>query len=269
MNPLDFRNTSLGYRIALVAVIALALGCVADEESDEHDGGQEQDQSSSPDNGYSDPDIEAPTISGNILILEDSGTEQGVHSILDEAGFDDVVLGGHYGDFDGENLENFETVIFLNGTHWSSTMDESSQQQLRDWIGDGGGLLSTEWLMWSGSANETFTSTFPVTYGGSWSRGSETYTRETGHPIAYGLPDSFDTPSDWSYSETVLDDDPAKEAVTVFSGSSSGAAVAAGRYGDGRIVHWNMGGEYNGSDIWSEHTELLLTNIVAYLADDG
>ncbi len=212
-------------------------------------------------------DSHLPDAFGSVLILEDDGSEAGFLSVLERAGAD-VDLGGSYRAFDGEDLGQYDVVIFLNGVDWRGNMDQEAQNSLRDWVADGGALLTTEWLMWSGSANETITDILPVTYGGSWASSGETYERVTDHPIADGLPREFSTPSSWSYSTTELDPDPAKEAVVIFAGSRSGDAVTAGRHEDGRVVHWNMGGAYSGANIWNRDTERLLVNIINYLADD-
>jgi hypothetical protein len=71
----------------------------------------------------------------------------------------------------------------------------------------------------------------------------------------------------WSYSRTLADPSAAKAAQVVFSGSSSGDAVVAGRHGQGRTVHWNMAGEYRErGEIWSAEVRQLLVNIVKFVS---
>jgi len=57
------------------------------------------------------------------------------------------------------------------------------------------------------------------------------------------------------------------QAETIITGSESGDALAVGIYGQGTVIHWNMGGHYGGSDIWSDHVRLLLANIVQFGID--
>ncbi len=202
-----------------------------------------------------------------ILILEDGGTEVGVYDILSGADLP-VTLAGPYWEFTANRLDGYDVVIFLNGKNYSGRMPAAVQTALRDWVSNGGALLTTEWLMWSGSVNETTTGILPVTYGGTWSTGVETYTREAEHPISANLPASFQTRTDWSFSVTRVDPDPVKDAVVVFSGSRSEDAVVTGRHGSGRVVHWNMGGVWNGTNIWSIEMRTLLVNIAEYLLSD-
>jgi hypothetical protein len=59
--------------------------------------------------------------------------------------------------------------------------------------------------------------------------------------------------------------DPAKQAMTIYRGSKSGDAVVIGVYGAGRTAHWNMAGEYKGSNIWSWNVRRLLVNVVEHV----
>ena len=199
----------------------------------------------------------------NILVLEDGGTQDSVHAILSQAGFN-VTLGGPYWQYTGVDVNQYQLIVFLNGVIYSPVMADSVQLKIRNYVGNGGGLLTTEWLIWSGAVHDTLTSILPVLYGGSWSTGSEIYRKQAIHPISASLPDSFVVPPAWSFSHTVRDTSPIKQAITIFEGSSSEAAVVAGRYGNGKVVHWNMGGQWNGANIWSTEVKALLRNIASY-----
>jgi hypothetical protein len=108
----------------------------------------------------------------------------------------------------------------------------------------------------------------PSRYDGTYAYTVETYSQAApGHPILDGLPATSAVAGNWSFSRTVADDTPSKRAQVVVSGSASGAAVVAGRHGQGRTVHWNMAGEYRGADIWSPETRTLLVNIVRYVSN--
>ena len=148
-------------------------------------------------------------------------------------------------------------------------MPDTTQQAIRDFVEGGGVLFSIEWISWSGATNQLINDMLPVRYNGSWSNGGETYYKLTGHPISTALPDTFIVPPDWSYSRTVLDTAAAKNAMLIFEGSSSGAAVAVGEFGSGLAIHWNMGGHYNGTNIWTPEVRRLLLNIVNYALDSA
>ena len=102
----------------------------------------------------------------------------------------------------------------------------------------------------------------PVTYGDFWSSGSETYYKITDHPVTSSIPDTFTVSNDWSYSNTLLDPRASKNAVLIYRGSVSNAAVVEGDFGSGKVIHWNVGGHYNGNDIWTPEVKQLLINIV-------
>jgi len=201
---------------------------------------------------------------GTILILEDGGTQDSVAAILRAAGFG-VTLGGPYWLHSGSDFDKYQMVIFLDGVEYNQVMPDSVQVKLRSYVANGGSLLSTEWLMWSGSVHDTILSILPVIYGNSWSYGSELYQKRAVHPISAALPDTFSLPEDWSYSVTERDTNPDKHAITIFSGSLSGGAVVAGSHGKGKVVHWNMGGEWNGKNIWTPEVKKLLVNIATFL----
>jgi hypothetical protein len=50
----------------------------------------------------------------------------------------------------------------------------------------------------------------------------------------------------------------------IFQGSKSGAAVVIGDYQEGKLIHWNMGGEWFGSNIWTDEVKQLFINCVSY-----
>jgi hypothetical protein len=200
-----------------------------------------------------------------VIILEDDGTENSVAVILRAAGFD-VDMGGPYWEYTGDNIQNYKVVIFLNGVEWGWEMPDTTQQRLRNYVENGGKLLSFEWISWSEALSATLLSDMlPITYGNFWANGSETYYKITDHTITASIPDTFTVSNDWSYSNTILDPTPSKNAVLIYRGSESNAAVVEGDFGSGKVIHWNMGGHYNGEDIWTPEVKQLLINIVEYL----
>ncbi len=199
----------------------------------------------------------------NILILEDGGTQDSVYSILSQAGFN-VTLGGPYWQYTGMGINQYRLVIFLNGVIYVNAMPDSVQWKIRNYIRNGGGLLTTEWILWDGNSFGILAPILPSTYGGTYSYAPEWYHKSATHAISQNLPDSFFVPNDWSFSNAVRDTTASKQAITVFTGALSGDAVVSGRYGNGKVVHWNMGGHYIGANIWSSQVKTLLRNIASY-----
>lgn len=239
--------------LALAGLLAITTGC----------------GDASPTEPLTEPPAEPPA---PILVLGDAQTEDSVATILTRAGID-VQMGGPYWEYDGSGLADVSAVIFLCGYEYNREMPASVQDMLLAFVADGGGLMTTEWMLWnahheSGLQDIVAGITPARSPDGDYDYGGETYTRVTdGHPVAEGLPASFAIPgSDWSYSMTAADPAPSKSAQVVFSGSASGDAVVAGRHGLGRTVHWNMGGEYNGSAIWSDEVRRLLVNIAKFIS---
>ncbi len=201
-----------------------------------------------------------------ILILEDRGTQDSLAGILTDMGFQ-VDMGGPYWEYSAENIETYKLIIFLNGVEWVEVMSDTTQTLIRNFVQNGGTLLSTEWISWSGATNQIINDILPVVYGGSWSTGSEMYYPDMSHTISAGLPDSFWVSNNWSFSVTQLKPTVENQAETVITGSRSAAVLATGVFGNGTVIHWNMGGHYAGTDIWSPEVRLLLHNTIQFGLD--
>lgn len=202
----------------------------------------------------------------SVLVLGDGGTEDSVLSIL-SANSVAAVPGGHYDDYTGERIGQHRAILLLNGVDYDRDIADSVQTRIRDFVDNGGSLMTTEWLAYYAGDYAILSELLPVTRGGGYGSRSETYHKAAVHPIADQLPDSFSTPPDWSFGATHRDTSASKGALTVFTGSESGDAVVLGAFGSGAVVHWNMGGHYSGPGIWSAETRRLLLNIVRYFLD--
>ena len=219
-----------------------------------------------------DDDIELDTVRTRVLILEDDGTEGDVQTILTDAGYT-VTMGGLYSDYAGTDFSAFDMVILLYGYDYGYSIDVTVQQGLKDFVTAGGILLTTEWLTYQGSGDEdweTLIDILPLAYNEDYCDDGdgvcpETYTRMVDHPITEGLPLTFVTPLDWTYSfQAVNDSSLATNIQVLFEGSTSGSALGVGDFGLGHTIHWSMAGIYGGTDIWSTETERILTNIAAF-----
>ena len=199
----------------------------------------------------------------DVLVLGDDGTEDSVLSVLQDAGFQ-VDNAGPYYEYNGNNIEKYKVVLFLNGVEWVKVMSDTTQQIIRDYVAEGGVLFSIEWISWSGATNQIINDILPVSYGGWWSTGSEFYYKVKDHTISQALPDTILLPQNWSYSNTLIDMAPEKNAEVIFQGSKSGAAIVIGDHEEGKTIHWNMGGHYFGTRIWTEEVKQLFINCVSY-----
>ena len=163
-----------------------------------------------------------------------------------------VTIGRPFSTFDGSvDLSPFDAVLMNPGWNWSGSGGQvpiAGQQQLVAFVNSGGGVITTEWLVYNhgnsgNTAYATLMSIVPVTYGQTWnSATSTTLSLVTPDPVMNnGLPATFSVPLvSYSGTETRLI---ARDGATTFYRSSNmssstveGAAVAGWIVGEGRVV---------------------------------
>ncbi|HEX2897841.1 MAG TPA: ThuA domain-containing protein [candidate division Zixibacteria bacterium] len=214
----------------------------------------------------SDDEPTAPVpVPAKILILEDGGTEDTLQLFLDSAGFD-VTMGGLYSNYTGTNFSAYDLVIFLNGVQHTNVMADSIQQALKNYVMGGGVLLITEWMVYDGNT-VILDSLSLVTSGASYNDGFEAYLKQLDHPIAAGLPDSFDLPSpDWYWVQTFAKPTSLCTNIqSIYNGvSATSPQLLIGTFGSGRMIHWAMPGQANGADIWYPEVRRIFINIAAF-----
>lgn len=204
-----------------------------------------------------------------VLVLKDGGTEDSVYSILNKAGFN-VTVGQMYYDFDGKFIIDYDLIILLNGIDYGQYMSDSAEVRLKNYVRDGGTLLTTEWMTYSIYYNsniyKTIREILPAQYNGGYSYNSESYKKITSHPITDSLSDTLSISNQsWSYSKTIpYASSLLTDIKVLFSGNDSGAALTIGQLNKGYVIHWNMAGQYNGENIWTENVKKILTNIAGY-----
>jgi hypothetical protein len=163
-----------------------------------------------------------------------------------------VTIGRPWSTFDGTvDLSGFEVVLLNHGNNWGGALEEIpevGQQQLVNFINAGGGVITTEWIVYNFGASNTnaynvLAPALPVTYGNFWnSTTSTTFTALTADPIMNaGLPGSFISPTDnFAGVETRLIPKPG--ATNFFSSSNmsatgiQAAGVAGWTFGSGRVI---------------------------------
>jgi hypothetical protein len=160
-----------------------------------------------------------------------------------------VTIGVQWNAFDGSvNLAGFNAVFMNMSANWSNSAGQVSlagQQQLVNFVNAGGGLITTEWIIYNngtsgGTAYATLMPILPATYGSTWNSASQTtFSQVTPDPIMNAdLPSSFliNNNSFAGGTETRLF---ARPGATVFyqsSNMSSTGIVNAGLSG------WGVGG---------------------------
>jgi hypothetical protein len=220
--------------------------------------------------GDDDPTAPPATDPARVLVLQDGGTETRVMEILTAAGID-AELGPMYDEYEANDLHRYDAVVFLNCVDYGESLPDTIQSKYVDFIATGGGIVTMEWLTYYENRNEILMSALPVVEGDDYDYEPETYTRLLDHPIAAGLPETFATGNDttavdWTWITMIPHTAAEKQVQVVFEGSQSGPVVVAGRHGEGRAVCWGTAGVYNGDDVWVDHTERLLVNIVNWIA---
>lgn len=198
-----------------------------------------------------------------ILVLEDGGTEVHVTDQLRAAGFH-VRSGGLFQEFTGDGLEWADAVVLLTGVDDNHDMDDRGETALVQFVRDGGGLMTTEWLCYNGARqdfHQILLPILPVRYADFYASGSETWTASVDHPITKGVASSFATPSGTQFSVLA----PRSGATRLVRGSRSSSAVTIWNQG-GSVVTWSLAGEYGSGPYWNADLEQLLVNTVAYIS---
>ena len=209
----------------------------------------------------------SPTPTGEtgpvVLLLGDGGSEAHVKAVLEADGFD-VRDGGLFHEFTGAGLDEVDAVVLLAGVDYNHDMDDTGEAALVAFVQSGGGLVTTEWLSYSIDRTEfhrILAPILPVSYGGSYASGSETYTVVVDHPVTENVPVNFATGDDSQFSTVA----PRSGATQLVRGNRSGAAVVTWTQG-GRVVSWNMAGEYGGENVWNAFMDRLLTGAVGFVS---
>jgi hypothetical protein len=234
--------------LMLVSLVALATGCGSDD----------------------DPVAPAPTPAekARIAIMNDDSTEVSVIAILEGAGYEVTDL-GLYADYTGTDFSAYDLVFMLTGYEYGDVLPDSVQQGLLDFMDGGGTLVTNEWLGYSEN-NDLLMAMLPLTYNDDYCDDGDTacvdtITVDVSHALTKGLPATFLTPPDYTYSfMTVTTTSNTANIMSVMSGAIGGAALGVGDWGEGHTIHWNWAGVYAGDDIWDANTTMILLNIADF-----
>lgn len=151
-------------------------------------------------------------------------------------------LGPQYINYDGStDLSGYDAVLLLTNSNWNSgDMPVAGQQQLLDFVDQGGGLVTHEWLVWKHASQASFQTLFdaiPVVSTATFNlTGTITYTQATADAtLNQGLPTMLTFTAD-SFSGTETDYAPKAGATVYYDSSNLDAGVIGWDYGMGRAM---------------------------------
>lgn len=161
-------------------------------------------------------------------------------------------IGVQWNAFNGSvNLAPFNVIIMNHSANWSGSGGEvpvAGQQQLVNFVNSGGGLITTEWIIYNngtsaGTAYATLAPILPATYGSTWNSVVQTtFSQITPDPIMNaGLPSSFLVDNNYfAGTETRLLVRPTATAFYQSSNLTSGSNINTGlsgwQVGNGRVI---------------------------------
>ncbi|MCL4211317.1 MAG: hypothetical protein HRU76_08095 [Phycisphaeraceae bacterium] len=184
---------------------------------------------------------------GNVLMLSTGNGAWDNQIAASLQGFGHTVtVGPEYTAFNGStNLSGVDAVLLLTNLNWAQgDMPVAGQTQLVNYVNNGGGLVTGEWLLWKRAAQNNFLTldaVLPGTTTGTFFGGAQTtYSQATPDPILNaGLPVNmlFNLGS-ISGTETVVTP---KGGATVFytSSQTSEAGLVGWQAGAGRVLNFS------------------------------
>lgn len=170
---------------------------------------------------------EAPAVEMAAGILEAMGAT--VMRGVEPGGLTDMV-----------DLTGYDAVVLGVGPAGAvMNLPESGEQLLVDFVNNGGGLVTGEWLVWNLGYNPILGAILPATKGGTVAWSSQTYVPVTPDPIINaGLPgDVVFTATSITGAGTRMAAKPG--AAVYYDGSPTGAGLAGWDVGDGSVISFN------------------------------
>jgi hypothetical protein len=179
-----------------------------------------------------------------------------------------------------QSFAGYDVVLLLNNYNWSAgSMSTAGQQSFVDFVNAGGGVVTSEWMVWRIAASapdySALATIIPVVPSTAFNgAGLTTYSQNTANAtINAGLPNSFTFDlGSISGTETQFQ---ARPGASVFYSSSNGGGLANA----GGLIGWDFGG--NGGRVASFSTligqtelananyALLLNNTINWAANSA
>jgi len=192
-----------------------------------------------------DDPVPEPEPAIRVLLLGDNGSEGQVEAALLDAGYE-VTTFARYADWDGvtPDVMDFDVAIYLDGFEYGVGLTPAADAALAAFVADGGGLVRTEWSLWSGLVNPMTDPLMPLTYAGGFRYGTTVATDWTvvlpGHPLAAGLDPSWRDLGDYSLAT------PLPTATVAVESHDGWPLVTVDSSNGGPVIHINHALTYRG-----------------------
>lgn len=205
-----------------------------------------------------------------LLSTGSSSLNSTTQTTLQNAGYS-VTIGSQYSSFNASELVGIDVVLLFPNNNWSSSVDMplTAQTALKDFVSNGGGLITGEWTNWMNARGlfSNLTEILPVVATTQYTGGSSlSYTQATADPVINNdLPTAFAFSTDsFAGVESMFT---AKSGATVFytsSGGANGAGVVGWDVGAGRVLQFSTVAGPN--ELSDPHYSLLFQNTVQWAA---
>jgi len=217
-----------------------------------------------------------PTISSaqNVLILFDDAANNtntvALKNALDNAGYPTTISSVNESSWNGTNpaLTNFDVVVHLNGTTYSTEMPTAGQNALVDFVENDGGLyVQFEWHAYQYDQNNQMQSMvdlilFQRTSGVTTTATITEVSAQSGHPVLATVPASFSLTGGFNVGNLrSFSSDPS----LVLMKEGTNDAVAIREFGEGCVLGFHNAGNYSGYSILSDsNVHHLIIDFIGY-----
>jgi hypothetical protein len=188
-----------------------------------------------------------------------------------------TTLGPQFSEYAGSSLEAYDAVLLLANYNWNRpAMPVQGQANIYNFVLAGGGLITTEWILWSnGSGNGPWAPLEPTfasaSTGGTFRTSAQaTYAARTTDPIlTAGLPASFTfAPDNFAGTESRLLPKPGASILFAsdYPHTQEVGGVVGWGFGNGRVVNFSTcvgTGQLNDTNF-----ARLLANVVLWSASN-
>jgi hypothetical protein len=179
---------------------------------------------------------------GSIYIAGDGCADASVAALLSARG-NQVTVGVRSVDLTGSvDLSTYDAVVLLNGTTFGQGICATGQQNLLDFVHNGGGIALTGWASYDhdvAGLDQMMSPLIPLERTGGAAR-ADVYHVDVHSSITAGLPDMFVVPATGMNVGTGLRSSTASVAVS----GAFGHRVVTDTYGQGRIVQFATAGDF-------------------------
>jgi len=160
-------------------------------------------------------------------------------------------------------LSNYDVVV-IGDTGHNNDDHSTFQTALKNWVWDGGGVISTGWIVYSTTGGQDIDFVIPVNAGAGyqWNRGQMITIIDQNHPVTSGV-NNFVPNAHVEYSQGGVD-----QGTSTLAKCNNQAAVVVGEYGDGRIVYlgplYMASDSYGTGDLRNGNADRLMEQAVAW-----